>query len=481
MNRNLLYLFLLSVVLFACRKEDNIIDDANAKLSFSEDSILFDTVFTTIGSITKQLKIYNPYDGTIEISKISLAGGNDSEFRMNVDGVAGVSFDNIKILPKDSIYIFVEVTVDPNNANSPLVIKDSIIFNTTDNQQDVDLIAWGQDAHYILGNRQLGNFPYLINIVAEEYEETTWVNDKPYVVYGWAVVDSNAVLNIEAGCRIHFHKNSSLWIYSGGVLKVNGQREAPVIFQGDRLDPYYSELPGQWDRILINEGPVDSEINYAIIKNGFIGLQTEWLYADMGNSLKVSNTIIENMTGVGIYARSYRIDAENLLVSNSQQQAIALIRGGDYEFRHTTIANYWSYSSRDAAALLLSNYYIDPYQNLYYYPLERADFKNTIVYGGNEEELALEFIEDAGWDYHFMNCLLRTKSSLADQNYYTNCLKNQNPGFKDVSALNFHLTDQSSILGAGDPATAIEVPYDLDGIPRDASTPDIGAYEFIAK
>jgi len=117
----------LLLFLFACRK-DVPITDSSAKLEFSQDTLIFDTVFTSIGSTTEWLKVYNPHNRAIVISNIYLAGGKSSNFRMNVDGIPTYSEQDIEIRANDSIFIFVEVTVDPNGANNPLIIKDSIIF-----------------------------------------------------------------------------------------------------------------------------------------------------------------------------------------------------------------------------------------------------------------------------------------------------------------------------------------------------------------
>ncbi|MDQ3191401.1 MAG: hypothetical protein M3Q58_07405, partial [Bacteroidota bacterium] len=141
-------LLLLAVLVFSCRR-DQVLTDPSAKLNFSMDTVLFDTVFTSIGSSTRQLKIYNNNNRNIIVSNIRLAGGTASQYRFNVDGIPGPAVQDLEVLANDSLFLFVEVTVDPLNVNSPLIIKDSILFETNGNLQDVDLVAWGQNAHYI--------------------------------------------------------------------------------------------------------------------------------------------------------------------------------------------------------------------------------------------------------------------------------------------------------------------------------------------
>src|ERR1035441_1721777 len=172
-------LFIVALTIDSCKK-DRITTDPSAKLSFSTQSILFDTVFTTVGSTTKTFLVYNRNSQSIKISSIQLARGTASNFRINVNGLKGVQFNNIEIRAKDSMFVFVEVTVNPNNASSPLVIRDSIVFQTNGNMQDVHLEAWGQNAYFYTPNIFPANgFPGYSNISCN----AVWTNDKPHVIY----------------------------------------------------------------------------------------------------------------------------------------------------------------------------------------------------------------------------------------------------------------------------------------------------------
>jgi hypothetical protein len=468
-----LSLLLTGIAMSACRKEDTLYQ-GSASLNFSEDKILFDTLFTTIGSSTYILKVSNPYDDKLNIERIALARGSQSNFRMNVDGVSGITFNNVEIPAHDSIYIFVEVTIDPTATSTPYLITDSILFTTNGNLQDVDLIAYGRDAYFIIADRHIQGLPPF-KIVAGEHTDTTWTSQKPIVIYGYAVVDSTATLRIEAGTEIYFHSAGGLWIYKGGCLKVTGTKDNPVIFDGDRPEDYFDDMPGQWDRIWINEGSVDNEINYAVIKNGFIGIQAEFLQEDMGNKIKISNTIIKNMSGVGIFARFSKIDAENLVVNNCQQYSVALTMGGNYEFRHSTLVNYWSESVRKTPALYLNNYYMDGNNTIYPFDLY-ARFYNSIVYGNMEDELVIDHAGGLA-DVKFENILARTTQNTSNSNIWVNTYKNLNPDFVSIDDQDFHLGPNSEVKEKG--KAGIAPTTDLDGILRNVSTPSLGAYEFV--
>ena len=137
----------LSVSFLSCKK-DKLLTDPSATIAFSQDSILFDTVFTTIGSTTRQLKVYNHNKQKINLSSVRLEQGQSSNFIISIDGSSGKQTSDVEILAQDSIYIFIQVNVNPTSQNSPLIIQDRILFDVNGNQQFVALEAWGQDAYY---------------------------------------------------------------------------------------------------------------------------------------------------------------------------------------------------------------------------------------------------------------------------------------------------------------------------------------------
>lgn len=466
--------FTATIVVTSCRKEEVIDNSPSITLGFSSDTIIFDTVFSTIGSITEQIRVYNPSDNKVKISSIRLAKGSDSRYSINVDGEEGRDFKNIEIRGNDSIFIFAKVTIDPNDETNPYIVTDSILFETNGNEQDVDLVAWGQNARYILWNRNPENLPRY-RIVAGEGVDTTWTNDLPIVVYGYAVVDSTGSLTIEAGTNVHFHSGSGLWVYKGGSLKVMGTQDEPVYFQGDRLEGFYSDLPGQWDRIWINEGAVDNEINYAVIRNGFIGLQLETLQEYMGNQLFLNNTIIENMSGAGILTRYYFVAAQNCVIANCGQYAMALTLGGGYDFRQTTIGNYWRHGIRNTESVYLNNYYLDQNDQVVSFPFF-ANIANSIIYGNQREELVLD--DSIGeFNYTFNHCLIKTEMNIAQDTNFKSILKNQDPLFVDYTTNNLQPDSLSPVIGAGSTEIANTVPYDINGIDR-TQRPDLGAYQW---
>lgn len=466
MPKHLFYLIFSVIVTFiiSCEKEEfNTSVDAN--LVFSRDTILFDTVFTTIGSSTQRFTVKNPYNKNLKISSIFLAGGEDSPYRINIDGFPGTRLDDAELRKKDSLYIFVEVTIDPLNADLPMVVKDSIIFQFNGTQQDVNLISYGQDVNLINGE-----------IITTE----TWNSPKPYLIYNSMLIDSLHTLTIEAGTKLYFHKGSRLYV--AGTIIAEGASELPIIFQGDRLEDDYEDIPGQWDGIWLMAGSKDNIFDYTEIKNAIIGIQVDTLASTSKPTLLLSNSKIENMTSAGIFAQGSTIEAYNNLIANCGQYAIALTIGGSYEFYHCTIGNYWGYSTRTTPSVLLNNYYIDVYENTQIRDIDKALFGNCIIYGNKESELYIDKHEDGILDFKFDHTLIKVDDefSTADPLNFENIIINENPNFIDPFNNNFELDTLSIAKDKGKIEYGIQFPYDLNQQNRNSDdAPDLGAFERI--
>lgn len=475
------YIWILVLIIFtgftSCRKPPKFSDDTALKVAFSTDTVTFDTVFTTIGSSTRQLMIYNNNEENIKISSIRLEGGNQSQFSINVDGQSGYDFSDLEIYAKDSIYVFVRVTVNPNDINTPFFVEDRIIFETNQNEQTVSLTAYGQNANYIIADQEIKGFPKF-KIIADSLQEVHWTAERPYVIYGYALINSYGTLVIEPGTQIYFHDGSGLWAYSEGQLRVEGTPENPVVFQGDRLEDFYADKPGQWDRIWLMEAREGHghSFNNAIIKNGFIGIQAQCFQKANRALLKIHNTVIDNHTGIGIYTNLYNLQASNFVVSNCGNYAVALTGGGQYIFDQGTIANYWNKSTRTTPALFFGNTYQNPFDgNLYAYDFI-FEMNNCIMSGNQEDEFDTEFSVGPDTTYIFNNCILKTKR-YNDVNY-NECLFNINPKFVNKES-DYHLDTLSPAIGIGNPKYSTGLlQYDLDGVDR-GTKPDAGAYQYV--
>ncbi|MCL2246982.1 MAG: hypothetical protein FWC10_07715 [Lentimicrobiaceae bacterium] len=466
---NSLYLFPLIVCLVlaaSCKKPTD--DDMALKFSCEYGIVTFDTVFTSIGSVTKKFTVHNTSNSDLT-TDIFLVGGKSSFYSINVNGLPGTDFKKVEIPKKDSIFIFVKVNINPKNQNNPFIVTDAIQFFTGTHKQEVKLLAYGQDARYIVADEELG-----YKVVAGANETVIWTKDRPYVVYGWAVIDSLGTLEIEAGTKVYFHRNAGLWAYRYSNLKVTGTLEEPVLFRGDRLEKDYDEDYEQWNRVWVNEG-ANVHINYAIITNAFVGIQVDPLPESnvinvVPTTVKVENTIIKNTKHSSVIARFLSLEMTNCLISNTEGCCLQL-EGGQYIMKHLTIANYFK-TERKNPACYISNY-VAAYDKL---PSDlKADFYNCIIYGKNdkfETETAVSKVQNAELEVTFQNCLVKAKDN---SSYFTNCWRNEDPKFTDIDKLDFTLQPSSPAIGKG--KTDIGVLNDLLGKPR-GDKPDLGAYQY---
>jgi len=473
LNYLLLSLFVLVLMVGACVKEDEIDTGKDIKLAFSQDTVLFDTVFTTIGSATQVFKVYNPTDKKIKISSIKLGKGTDSPYRFNADGISLTEVKNIELAGNDSLFIFIKVTIDPNQANAPLIQQDSLIFVTNTNIQDVKLVAWGQDAYF-----------YNNVIIGSDY---VFAADKPHVIYKRLAVDSLCTLRVMAGAHINLHPGAFILIYNSATLKVEGTAENPVIIEGDRLEDDYKTLPGQWSGIWLYAGSVNNEINYAIIRNGETGIQVDTVGNSTNPTLRITNSMIYNMSNYGLLAQGTKLEASNCVIANCGSYALALTLGGSYDFRHCTIGNYWNNFQR-YSGLVLNNYYYDVDQNEQVRPLAKAYFGNCVIYGENENELTLDASSTGGtFNYSFDHCLLKTSLPINDPDHFTNCLVNQEPWFKEPLTAAFEPDSTlSAVINKGSMqvinTSLFDLTKDLKGKSRISDTaPDLGAFEYDQK
>ncbi|GAB4449142.1 MAG: hypothetical protein OHK0036_05670 [Bacteroidia bacterium] len=471
--------------LSSCKK-DKLNTSPDATLKFSEDTVRFDTVFTTAGSATRNIRVINPYKQKIKIGKIFIESGSNSPFILNVDGSSGKSFTDIEIDPDDSLYIFIQVNVNPLSSNSPLIIQDNIVFEINGKQQKVYLEAWGQNAYYHKPTDAIyfSNGAYLAysTISSVNNATVTWTNDKPHVIYGWLVVDSSQTLIMQPGTKVYFYQNAGLWVYRYGTLKVKGTYGNEVVFQGFRRESDFMDLPGQWDRIWINEGSKENEIDYAVIKNGFIGVQAEVIsqyYNADPRRLRITNTRIFNMKKWGLYSVGYNIYGGNNIIANCAEYAAVLALGGNYKFIHTTFANYWDKSSRNKECVYINNY-VD--NNVF--PLDTCYFGNCIIDGNlnNELNLDLNYSNSTYPPNHlFSYCVIKTTVNTSNS-HFNNCIVNQNVKFVSPSTYDFRLQTGSAAINLPNSSQVINdallFPNDIMNFNRlSDGQPDAGAIE----
>jgi hypothetical protein len=485
--------FIIGAISFWSCSKRNFIGN-NATVNFSTDTLTFDTVFTTVGSVTKQVLIHNENSKWLKVDNISLAKGATSQFRLNIDGKPGNSASNLEIAPFDSAYIFVAVTVDPSVADLPFIIEDDIIAQYGNQSTKLHLMAYGQNAIFVNDSVMQGNL--------------IWTKTKPYVVVNSCLIDSSATLTIEAGTKIYMHNNSKFFVK--GTLKAIGTKTDSIVWQGDRLDRDYfgGDASGEWCGLHFLSKSLNNELSHCTIKNGgspwkIYNEQTRQfefaapglIYLEPHNQssiapkLTMNNCYVGMSISYGVLAYASSLRATNCLFYTCGANNFAAVQGGKYNFTHCTFANYGYYLSNGLAIvkhdnesiLLMTNALRDGDGNIVDATDLDAKYINCIVYGTQKEgeEVLIDKTNAAGHNINFEHCILAASDTLdtlsqCTLDVFTKSLINGDPSFNEPTKLNYDIKAGSNAKGSG---KAIGIAFDIEEFSRNLSNPSIGCYE----
>ena len=483
-NSHTLYIFLFilcNTAFFAC-KDPQFSSDPSLSLSFSADTVSFDTVFNHFGSPTAKILIYNKNNAPLNISSIVLNGGKQSSFRINVDGEKNINniFENIAVPAKDSLYIFVDVTVD---VTTSMMVEDSLTFVTNGNVQKINLQAFGKDVKV------------LRNITCTQ--DTTLTAEKPFIVFGNLVVDSAKTLTINAGCQFYFHNKANLIIK--GNLNAQGTLNQPITMRGDRLDKMekiatvyptdYNHIAGQWGGIYLMGKTSNYQIKNVVMTSGTAGLLLDNEDKNSRPSLVIENCRIHNFLTYGVYVKNANLDLHNSEISNTGNNCVYL-SGGNHKITHCTIANYFSSADETSTQAVRREYSpalaIMDIERIA--PMETV-IKNCIIAGSRDTEFELASLFPQTYKGTFANNYIKCSKAL------------EYPQFKDVNIkwsgkndtvfvntffenakhkyYNFALDSVSPARGIADKNIDPKYILDINGKNRlEDSAPDAGAYEW---
>jgi len=436
------------------RPEERLSLNPKKALTFSEDTLFFDTLITTLQSNTKRLYAYNPNRNAVEIEQLRLEGHPAAEYRLIVNGKEGQSHQNIVLQGKDSLLILAEITADRSTENLPFLLDGKLVVELSNRTQEVPFWAWGQGAFFLKDSVMSGDI--------------FWENTKPYVLLGDGVlVDENSTLNIQEGVEVHLAPGASLFV--NGTLKATGSAESPICFGGTRLEYDWQDIPGQWGGIIFGANSQGNSLAFTKIKNGTLGVRIgSPPDQDTIPELTLAQVEIGNMTAAGIVGFSADISLQNCLVYNCLEYTAAFQGGGDITAQHCTFANYSFDFFRETSQILLTNWIPNEGEIL----AHDLNFflQNSIVWGSLEEEFELDLDPNASFNFNGQNNFLRTaQEAIPSENQFLML----DPKFAAPSLADYGLDSLSAAKNAALPS-AIQI--DLKGNPRD-SQPDIGALE----
>ncbi|MBX0291761.1 hypothetical protein K3G63_15020 [Hymenobacter sp. HSC-4F20] len=497
----LLLLSAVTVLLPGCEpKEDLLTTDGSARLEFSLDTVKFDTVFVTIGTVSKRLWVYNRNPQAVKVSEISLQNQPGITYSLLINGDAGSVARDVEIRGKDSLLVLVRATIDPTPGDlKPFLLVDDLRFRTNGNDQQVKIVSYGQNAYF--HNRE------------EITKDAVWKADKPHVIYDYALVDSAVTLTIEPGARIYSHAGAALLV--GGQLLVNPAYQPTgelkpdnrnfVRFQGDRREAMYADTPGQWAGIWFLSSSRNNVVRYADIKNSAFGLLVINPRALRPfPSVRVENTTIQNISsakqaftnaglaigleGAAILGLSADFTVRNTLLANCEQYAVYGVQGGIYQFDYCTIANYTTQANRQTPTFLLADA-IEVNGQARPAIAPRLTMRNSIVWGNARDMEELSFVngEQYAGSISISTSVLRTKKydntgalGQAKNGNILNPVEGPTYLFRSTpyrprgKTFDYQL---DTLSPASNRAAALPSPTtDLLNRPR-LSPPDIGAYE----
>ncbi len=400
-KRTLLFLSILTA-LIACKDDDSFTTSPSARLSFSTDTVRMDTVFTTIGSSTYTLWVYNNADDGLRIARTYLKNGNQTGFRVNVDGSyldnsLGSSVSDLEVRKGDSIRVFVELTAPKNMQTIAQKITDDLVFLLESGvEQRVCLRSYAWDA-WIMRSPVFA-------------ADTTIQTEKPILVYGKMQVKEGVTLTLRK-TRLFFHDQSGIEVF--GTLITDS-----VLMRGDRLDHMFDYLPydrisGQWEGLTFRSSSTGNKMTDTELHSGTYGICCDSAALSPDNiRLYMERCVIHNSKGHGVQLTNSYASMVNCQVTNSLGDCVT-IDGGAVNIRNCTLGQFYPFSAERGVALRFVNG-----TDSVAHPLEQMDCRNSIVTGYADDELmGTQKKEDAAFNYYFENCLLRTPE-IADTTHF---------------------------------------------------------------
>ena len=481
-------IFFISVVVAICLSscvEENVSYDEGLELTFSCDTLIMDTLFAEQQSATGRFMIYNENKNALNIASIRMGGGSASYFRFNVDGrIAGKGevLKDIMINGHDSLFVFVEMTPPTTSGEPYIVLLDSLLFECNNKVKDVKLVAVGSDANV------LNSKVYTSDAVIDSL--------RPALVFNYIYVAEGAKLTITEGAKIYMHGGANIIV--DGELECRGTFEHPIVIRGDRFDCIndvdetpYDQMPNQWGGIYLQNAQSQNIIENTHVRGAGVGI----LLIGANRSepvLELRNSIVHNSGAYGVYSQQGSLVIENSEISNCGESCIAQL-GGTLKMAHTTIANYYRYASRKNASVRILNYVMQNGVRLTF-PVTSAVIENSIIFGGNREELELGEDTTSLADYNVLLSHTLIKGKQVESDRFVECRwarsQNERNGIDTVFVntsinniaetgyFNFRLDSLSYARDCGAESVSALYPFDLDGKERNVDgKPDLGAYE----
>ncbi len=450
--RNIAFLVLFAAACLGC---DPLAGPVSGRLGFSSDTISFDTVFSGFGSATLELRVINLEEEPLLIDRIWLGGAGSSPFSLNIDGDAVTEAEDVVIARGDSLFVFVEVMIDPTGDDLPVSVIDSVNFHSGRVSRRVILEAWGQDITLVDG---------------DVLSNTVWTEGKPYVVSGPLLIDTLVTLTLNPGARVYMHHGASVTV--AGTIHANGGPDKRIIFATDRLEKEYEDVPGRWKGLKFLGCSRGNVLNYTDIRNAEVAIKIEGEAASVPD-LFMNGTMLMHNSASSLSARHADLFAVNSLFAHSGFSTVSLTEGGSYEFIHCTLNNRWEYSHRTDPVL-----FIAPGDGV----MPSVSVVNTVISGNLTNELMINAsAATAAEGFHADSSMIKVDTLAAgwySASLFRDVITTPAPLFIDEAAWDFRPDSLSPLLDRAGRTEMATWPVDIRNKPRPAEAgPDIGAFE----
>ena len=479
-----LLVMLAAISMSSCRDEHGFSTDPSHRLTFSTDTVAFDTLFTEVSSATQVFLVHNRNRADLHIAQARLGGGEHSPYRVNVDGLSGSAFSDLTIRGGDSMYVFVEVTVDPRGLNDPFEVKDSMLFTLeSGTTQQVLFTAGGQDATVLRGE-VIGS-------------DTRFTATRPYLIYDSLRIEPGATLYMEPGTRLYFADKVEMQVY--GRIKAMGTADSLIVMRGARTDHMFDYLPydrlsAQWGGITLHESSTDNVFEHCDIHSGTYGLRARGANLER-HKLVMHHSQIHNVDEDALQLTLCRASLANSLFTNAGGHCVNIL-GGEVDVIHCTMANFFPWKAERGVALHLANY-VEEDNALY--PMVGVHFINSIITGSKNDELMGTIVtksDTADWSqyakYSFAHSLINSwKEALnPDTLHFSHIVWEHKDStayasnnFRTIDHSNFvydfHLDSLSMARGIATNTFLHLLPNDKDGVPRTDTAIDAGCYQYV--
>lgn len=389
-------------LLASCLSEEGFATMPTSTLQTSVDTLSLDTVIAGEPTNTYTFQVYNPSEENLRIRRIFLQHGEASPFRINVDGtfLQGGSGSNWEIYGNDSLRVFVELTAPETSYDSPQGIEDKLSFELENgNTKVVTLKAAGQR---------------VVRLPLHTLERDTTLNARvPYLIKDSLVVASNTTLTLAAGTRLYFHSAAKLIVH--GSLVAQGTAQQNIQFRGDRMgymfsNQPYDRIPGQWGGIVLKEQSQDNKLDFCDIHSGDFGIICDSSSLSK-TKLTLTNSVIHNTSGDGLQLNSCVAVVGNSQITNAGGNCVSIL-GGNSQFTHCTIGQFYALAGGRGVALNISNSHDEQL-----IPIERAEFRNCLITGYNADDINVTTSSRFSQEdikFYFDHCVLNTPTVADD-------------------------------------------------------------------